>query len=232
MIGEACRVGDTGYAVVDDRREPEPQGICLHDAPVGAPHLRCACLLISAVVVVLGACSPKSETGSHATRHPPTDRTTTVVGTGPLAATKMICETEAKRDIAQSGVGFDTIEPLVGAWDKASRIYSCQYVYADGANMTLSVKETSSPAATTAYFESLADRLGEARRLFGTGNGAFSTPGGDVVVRKDSKVLLVDVSKLPPRFGKPADARESIATNVRGDHPGMLGRERRSRVID
>ena len=171
-------------------------------------------LLILAVVAVLGACSSQSKSGSQKTRHNLIHPTGTLAGVGPSSKAKMICEVEAKKDIAHSGVGFDTIEPLRPAWDKASRIYSCDYVYAAGAKMTLSVKETSSAAATTVYFDSLAERLGKARSLFGTGEGAYTTIGGDIVVRKDSKVLLVDVSKLPRRFGKPADARDSIATNV------------------
>jgi hypothetical protein len=171
-------------------------------------------VLTLAVVVVLGACSAKSKTGSHETRHNLIHPAGTLVGVGPSSATKMICETEAKKDIASSGVGFDTIEPLRPTWDKASRLYSCDYVYASGAEMTLSVKETSSAAAATAWFDSLAERLGKTRNLFGTGEGAYTTIDGDMVVRKDSKVLLVDVSKLPPRFGKPADTRDSIATSV------------------
>ena len=171
-------------------------------------------LLILAVVAVLGACSSKSKSGSQRTRHNLIHPAGTLAGVGPSSKTKMICEVEAKKDIAHSGVGFDTIEPLRPAWDKASRIYSCDYVYAAGAKMTLSVKQTSSAAAATAYFDSLAERLGKTRSLFGTGEGAYTTIGGDIVVRKDSKVLLVDVSNLPARFGKPADARDSIATNV------------------
>ena len=170
--------------------------------------------LILAVVAVLGACSSKSKSGSQRTRHNLIHPAGTLAGAGPSSKTKMICEVEAKKDIAHSGVGFDTIEPLRPAWDKASRIYSCDYVYAAGAKMTLSVKQTSSAAAATAYFDSLAERLGKTRSLFGTGEGAYTTIGGDIVVRKDSKVLLVDVSKLPRRFGKPADTRGGIATNV------------------
>ena len=171
-------------------------------------------VLILAVVVVLGACSSKAKSGSRKTPHNLIHPTGALVGVDPSSTTRTICEVEAKKDIAQSGVGFDTIEPLIPEWDKANRIYSCDYVYAGGAKMTLSVKETSSAAATTVYFDSLAERLGKARSLFGTGEGAYTTIGGDTVVRKDSKVLLVDVSNLPARFGKPADARDSIATNV------------------
>ena len=75
-----------------------------------------------------------------------------------------------------------------------------------------SVKQASSLAETTAYFDSLAERLGRTRRLFGTGDGAYATRGGDVVVRKGDKVLLVDGSKLPPLFGKPANTRNDVAT--------------------
>ena len=142
----------------------------------------------------------------------------------------MICEAEAKEDLAQSGVGVDTVEPLRPTWDPASRIYSCDYVYAGGATMTLSVKDASSVAAATAYFDSLARRLRKAETLNGTGNAAYTTIGGDMVVHEDSKVLLVDVSKLPARFGNPAQMPRRRCDQCRGDNHGMLGIERCDRV--
>jgi hypothetical protein len=169
-------------------------------------------VLMLVVVVVLGACSSTSKAGRRETGHNPIPPTGTLVGVGPSSATKMICESEAKKDIAQSGVGFDTIALPRPRWDEASRIYSCDYIYAGGAKVTLSVKQASSLAETTAYFDSLAERLGKTRSLFGTGEGAYATRDGDIVVRKGDKVLLVDVSKLPPRFGKPANTRNDVAT--------------------
>ena len=174
--------------------------------------MRVNAVLMLAIVVVLGGCSSTSKAGHRATGHNPISPTGAFVGVGPASATKMICESEAKKDIAQSGIGFDTIEPLRPRWDEARRIYSCDYVYAHGAKVTLSMKQASRLAETTAYFESLAERLGKTRSLFGTGDGAYATRDGDVVVRKGDKVLLVDVSKLPPYFGKPANTRNDVAT--------------------
>ncbi len=37
---------------------------------------------------------------------------------------------------------------------------------------------------------------------------------GSVVVRKDYKVLLIDVTKLPPQFGVPPASRGDVAINV------------------
>ena len=74
--------------------------------------------------------------------------------------------------------------------DEARRIYSCDYVYAHGAKVTLSVRQASSLAETTAYFESLAKHLGKTRSLFGTGDGyllalnhALHTWGKPIYVR-------------------------------------------------
>ena len=48
----------------------------------------------------------------------------------------------------------------------------------------------------------------------GLGQGAFRTSGGDVVVRKDWKVLLVDVSALPSQFGVPSTSATDVAYTV------------------
>ena len=43
------------------------------------------------------------------------------------------------------------------------------------------------------------------------GQGAFRTSGGDVVVRKDWKVLVVDISGLPSQFGVPPTSATDVA---------------------
>lgn len=127
----------------------------------------------------------------------------------------MICAPEAKKDINESAIGFDTIQPLKPVWDSATHIYSCDYVYKNGAKMNLSVKEMSSADETTAYFNSLSQKYGNKETLNGLGQGAFKTSNGNVVVRKDFKVLLVDVSGLPKQFGIPPNTpREDDAVNV------------------
>jgi hypothetical protein len=167
-------------------------------------NMRINAVLMSAVVFAVGGCSSTSK-GGHSQTMP---------ALRPSSATKMICESEARKDIAQSAVGFDTAEPLRPTWEPKRRIYSCDYKYAGGAKLVLSVKETSSVSEAIAYFDVLAKRLGRTRTLVGTGEGAYSTRDGDIVVRKDDKVLLVDVSKLPQRFGTLTNTRNDVATTV------------------
>ena len=124
----------------------------------------------------------------------------------------MICEKEAQQDIADSAVGFDVVQPLKPTWK--DHVYSCDYVYKNGATMKLSVKELSSKEETDAYYNELEQKLGNKAPQYGLGQGAFVTDNGSVVVRKDYKVLLVDVSKLPAQFGDPPDTRSNDAINV------------------
>ena len=70
--------------------------------------------------------------------------------------------------------------------------------------MVLSVKEFSNQTETDAYFTSLAHRLGQTQRLSHPRSGRlFTTKNRSVVVRKDYKVLLVNISGLPAQFGAP-----------------------------
>jgi hypothetical protein len=129
----------------------------------------------------------------------------------PSISAQMICQNEAKQEIADSATGVDTIKPLNPTWK--NHIYSCDYVYPNG-TMTLSVKELSNADETTAYFNELAQKLGKSKVQYNIGQGAFSTNNGSLVARKDYKVMLVDVSKLPASFGVPPDTREHVAINV------------------
>jgi hypothetical protein len=124
----------------------------------------------------------------------------------------MICAAEAKSDIAAS-VGIDTIAPLKPTWDQAQRIYACDYIYRGGATLSLSVKEAKTAGAAAEYFALLGHRLGKQRTLHGLGEAAFVTPRWrGIVARRGDKVLLVDASKLPARFGR--ITRSDIATMV------------------
>ena len=90
---------------------------------------------------------------------------------------------------------------------------AADYKYPHGAVMTMSVKEMSSEEETTAYFNDLAQKLGKKQQIE-IAQGAFITNDGSVVVRKDYKVLLVDISKLPATFGVPEDTRSNAAINT------------------
>jgi hypothetical protein len=50
--------------------------------------------------------------------------------------------------------------------------------------------------------------------LEGIGATATTTANGSVVVQKDDDVLLVDVRKLPARFGVPSDTRANAAISI------------------
>jgi hypothetical protein len=91
--------------------------------------------------------------------------------------------------------------------------YSCRYGYPNG-SFELSVQELSSWPQTLNYFHGLGAQLGKVETLAGLGQGAFRTTGGDVVVRKDWKVLLVNVAGLPSPFGVPPTSATDVAYTV------------------
>jgi hypothetical protein len=180
---------------------------------------RFAVLGVVAFGLVLAACGgsssssgkPAATGGSGTTVH-----VAKVAADKPSVSAQMICEKEAVNEIYQQATGVQTVKPPKGVWDEATHIYSCDYIYPHGAVMKLSVKEMSSPDQTTAYYNQLAQQLGKTKDQYSIGQGAFTTKNGDLVVRKDYKVLLVDVSKLPASFGVPADTRAHVAQNVGG----------------
>jgi hypothetical protein len=132
------------------------------------------------------------------------------VSKDPSTSAKMICEAEV-RDEVYGLVGVQPTKPLEPKW--TDHVYSCKYVYANG-SMTLSVKELADQAETDAYFASLATKLHKVKDIQSLGQGAFVTKDESAVVRKDYKVLTVDVSGLPPQFGTPPDPRGNVALNV------------------
>ncbi len=132
------------------------------------------------------------------------------VSANPSKSAKMICESEVKAEVADR-IGLPVTKPLVGKW--VDHVYSCDYTYGS-AVMTLAVKEFANQVETDAYFASLATNLGKTENIKGLGQGAFTTKNQSAVVRKDYKVLLVDISKLPADFGKPPDQRGNIALDI------------------
>jgi hypothetical protein len=60
----------------------------------------------------------------------------------------------------------------------------------------LSVKELSRWAQTKAYFRALVEGLGTSHKITGLTQAAIQTTDEAIIVRKDSKVLLVDSAGL------------------------------------
>jgi predicted small secreted protein len=167
-------------------------------------------IAVALVAFVVSACGSTATTGA-GTRIEGTRRHIALpAGPNPSVSAKMVCANEAQRELA-STLGVSTDAPITPTW--VDHLYSCRYVYTNGA-IALSVKEVSNRAQTTAYFDMLGQQLGRTGALNGLGQGAFTTTNGDVVVRKDYKVLLVDISGLPAQFGVPPTSSADIAVTV------------------
>jgi hypothetical protein len=121
----------------------------------------------------------------------------------------MVCSPKAHREIAQT-LG---LRASVSAPTWIDHAYSCRYRYPDGA-FVLTVKELSSWPQTLAYYAGLGRRQGKTATVRNLGQGAFQTDDGSAVVRKDWKILTVDISGLPARFGKPPTSRGDVAVTV------------------
>jgi hypothetical protein len=153
---------------------------------------------------------------------------TTTAGTGPSGATldyghvpspagptpsesaKMICKPATQTELAYA-LGIRPVAPVHPTW--IDHLYTCRYVYRGGV-LVLSVKEMSSQAETTAYYDAYKQQFGDTAPVTGLGQGGFVTRDGSVVVRKDYKVLFVDVAGLPAKFGSPPTSPGDVAITV------------------
>lgn len=132
-------------------------------------------------------------------------------GRYPSSISKEVCSAKAQTEIADVlGVAAKVSVPT---WSQ--HLYSCDYRYKTG-TMVLSVKELSSWNATFGYFDGLASRLHKVTTIYQLGQGGFRVRNGSVVVRKDWKVLLVNVSGLPQQFGQPYSDVSGVALSVAG----------------
>jgi hypothetical protein len=122
----------------------------------------------------------------------------------------MVCSSEAQRELA-AALGLRTTSVSTPTW--LHDTYSCRYQYGNGA-FRLSVKELSSWPQTFAYYRGLGGQFGRTRSFENLGQGAFSETDGSVVVRKDWKVLTVDITGLPAQFGVPPTSSSDIAVTV------------------
>jgi hypothetical protein len=171
-------------------------------------RLRVIVPLTLTAALAVGACG---SSGSAA--KPGSTGTTTVTyqpaGAFPSKSAKMICEKEVEGDIAEA-LGMTATRVTKPTW--RDHVYSCTYVYPKG-TIVLSVKELVDEESTTDYFNGYKTKLGLTQNLFGLGQGAFIAKNNDVVVRKDYKVLRVDVQNVPQKF-VPAMTRQDVATNI------------------
>jgi hypothetical protein len=172
--------------------------------------------MVAVLAVSVSACgnSPQSSSagGSSTTSTSRSTSTTEApepAGKNPSAISKEVCSSDAQGEIKRVlGVTAHVATP---SW--VDHRYSCRYQYPNG-TFVLSVKELSSWSETYAYFGSLGHSLGNTGALGNLGQGAFTTSDGSVVVRKDWKVLLVNIAPLPGQFGKPPTSKADVAYTV------------------
>ncbi|HTZ09750.1 MAG TPA: hypothetical protein VMB72_11785 [Acidimicrobiales bacterium] len=163
-------------------------------------------LVALAVVAALGAACGGASPGTHAAREL---RAPLPAGHLPSPIAKMVCAAEAQREIADAlGVTAVVQRPT---W--VGHRYTCVYRYPDG-SFVMSVQELSSWDQTYAFFRSLGRTMGDTGTVRNLGQAAFTTTNGSVVVRKDWKVLLVDIAGLPPTFGVPATSSPDVALTI------------------
>lgn len=161
-------------------------------------------VVVALALLACAACGTTAGSGGPTTTEAPKP-----AGRTPSPIAVMVCRPKAQREIADALGLTATVGPRT--W--ADHLYSCPYDYPDG-SFTLSIKELSSWGQTLAYFHGIGAQLGDTGALPNLGQGAFQTTGGDVVVRKDWKVLLVDVAGLPAQFGVPPTSAGDVAVTV------------------
>jgi hypothetical protein len=127
-------------------------------------------------------------------------------GVNPSESAKMVCSAEAQKDVAVN-LGVKATSVTTPTW--VDHLYSCSYVYPDG-TMTFSVKELNNLAETTEYFNALGKTLGRTPGPASLQGTAFYTNDGSLVLRKDFKVMHVDLAQIPEKFGKPPGNHQNI----------------------
>jgi len=168
---------------------------------------------LGAVAVVIAGAAFASACQSAPAAHPsaaqPLPAHAGPAGDAPSVSAAMICQPEATGEIAIA-LGVVTTKQPVASWQGQDHVYSCRFDYPTGF-MVLSVKEMSDAAATDAYFSAAKQSLPSATSLKVLGQTAFEGPDGSLYVRKDFKVLHVDVAGLPDTFGQASLTHADVA---------------------
>jgi hypothetical protein len=166
---------------------------------------RTAILFIAAAALLVGGCtsSPRASTTNSVTQGP------LPAGPVPSEIALMVCQSKAASEI-QEVLGEKAVV-TDRTW--INHLYTCDYRFKSG-TLVLSVKELSSWAQTLAYFNTLAVTLKKTSTQYNLGQGAFQVRNGSVVVRKDWKVLLVNVAGLPSEFGEPPTTSADVGVTV------------------
>ena len=126
---------------------------------------------------------------------------------GPSPQARQVSEDEAEEDIALTlGVKATTVGPPT----YAAGTSTCRYTYPRG-GFTLSVQDLPDVPGTARAYDAVGARMGHVQDIDLQGARAYTTTNGSVVMQKDTKVLLTDVTDLPDPFGTPPVSRAGAA---------------------
>ena len=125
----------------------------------------------------------------------------------PSPQAEMVCLPEAQQDI-QDIIGV--VPTAVGPIQYANHTSTCRYAYSNGA-FTLVVQDLPNDITTTRTYEAHAGKLGRVEKIDLPDAEAYTTNDGSIVLRRDTKVMLVDVTQLPGTFGNPPSPRGDAA---------------------
>lgn len=157
-------------------------------------------ILMVGVLIVLGiaACDSSSSRSSKAR--------------DPEPRARQFCNERAQNEIGTS-LGVEPEQVTEGRL--AGHVYSCRYVFPDGA-IALSVTGFPDVAAAKQRANELARSRGRRPEAPGLGEeaSAFVTTDGSMIVRVEDDVLDVDVSGLPSQFGEPPQTPSVVALAV------------------
>jgi hypothetical protein len=132
----------------------------------------------------------------------------------PSATSQMVCSKEIRQDVATL-LSLPALPHVVSSW--ADHRYACTYHLPVGA-LSISVQESTSPAAARAYFNRVRAHTTHSTALSGVasfGLPAFSAADGTVAFVKDDFTLLVDPTALPATVGR--SSRAEFAYTVASD---------------
>jgi hypothetical protein len=161
-----------------------------------------AALALAVLTLLAGCGQPSYPIGAPVSAAP-----TAAPADVPSPQAEMVCQPEAQTDI-QDLVGV--VPTQVGPLQYANHVSTCRYAYSNG-SFVLIVQDLPNDLTTTNAFDALAAKLGRVDAIDLPDADAFSTTDGSIVLRKDTKVMLVDVTGLPTTFGSPPSPRADAA---------------------
>ena len=157
-----------------------------------------------------GPAAPPSSAPATAVVDQPSSPSAMAVADQPSTTAQMICQPEAEDEIAEA-LGVIPRRTPTSSW--SDHLYSCRYEYPIG-TMTLSVKELPDEGATAAYLAAVQHSLPGYTPIRVSGQNGITAPDGSIYLRKDFKILHVDVGQLPTRIGNPPQTRANAAFTV------------------